>query len=121
MMDRLRRRLLAELESVTSRLAPAAYDAPRDRERDPVDRANTVASDAIEDQRRHLLALRAHAIRLALERMDAGEYGLCQECDEPIEPARLDAVPWTNLCRRCQEQEERDAESAADQSPTARG
>src|ERR1019366_1796280 len=29
----------------------------------------------------------------ALHRMDIGQYGVCPECEEPISPKRLDAVP----------------------------
>jgi len=103
---RLRRQLLAELESVNRRLTPDHDGSPRDREHDPIDEANTASHEAVEDQRRHLLRLRAHAIRLALERMDAGEYGLCSGCGEPIDPARLEAIPWADLCRDCQRIEE---------------
>jgi len=43
----------------------------------------------------------------ALERLDAGSYGACRNCDNPIAGARLDAVPWTRHCIDCQELEER--------------
>ncbi len=33
----------------------------------------------------------------ALARIDAGTYGICEETEEPIEPQRLLAVPWTRL------------------------
>lgn len=42
--------------------------------------------------------------RAALERIDAGSYGLCLECDEEIGAKRLNAVPWAPLCIRCQEE-----------------
>jgi len=37
-------------------------------------------------------------IDLALERFEAGRYGLCEECGDPIEPDRLDADPLARLC-----------------------
>ena len=40
-------------------------------------------------------------IRAALKRIEAGSYGDCVRCGEPIAEARLDALPWTPLCRRC--------------------
>jgi DnaK suppressor protein len=40
----------------------------------------------------------------ALHRMDIGQYGVCPECEEPISPKRLDAVPWARYCVTCQEQ-----------------
>lgn len=33
----------------------------------------------------------------ALSRIDNGNYGVCEETDEPIEAARLRAIPWTRL------------------------
>ena len=40
-------------------------------------------------------------INAALARMDAGTYGLCVSCGEPINPERLQALPYTALCIRC--------------------
>ncbi len=34
----------------------------------------------------------------ALARIEAGTYGICESCGRPIEPARLDAVPWARYC-----------------------
>jgi len=42
------------------------------------------------------------AARRALARLEEGEYGLCVDCDEPIDPKRLAAVPWTDCCVACQ-------------------
>ncbi len=40
-------------------------------------------------------------IEAALERLEAGAYGLCQACRAPISEERLDAVPHADLCARC--------------------
>lgn len=40
-------------------------------------------------------------IRGALRRIADGTYGECARCGEPIGEARLDALPWTPLCRSC--------------------
>jgi len=37
-------------------------------------------------------------VQEALRRMEAGHYGTCVDCGRPIEPARLEAVPWTPYC-----------------------
>ena len=53
------------------------------------------------------LALRESAeakiksIKLALERLDHGDYGLCDACDQPIDPDRLEILPHTTLCFQC--------------------
>ena len=41
--------------------------------------------------------------RAALRRIQDGNFGTCQQCDEEIHPKRLAAVPWATLCIRCQE------------------
>ena len=46
-------------------------------------------------------------VRLALARMADGSYGTCLHCDEEIKAKRLDAVPWTPYCIRCQEAADR--------------
>lgn len=45
------------------------------------------------------------AIEWALERLRKGNYGICTACGKPISRARLRAVPWTEYCRDCMEQE----------------
>lgn len=42
-------------------------------------------------------------VKLALQRMNEGSYGICLHCEEPINPKRLAAVPWAPYCIRCQE------------------
>jgi RNA polymerase-binding transcription factor DksA len=37
----------------------------------------------------------------ALERLDQGNYGKCESCGQPIDPARLQALPQTRLCIKC--------------------
>jgi DnaK suppressor protein len=37
-------------------------------------------------------------IERALDRMDQGTYGCCAACGEPIEPDRLDALPYAQHC-----------------------
>ena len=38
----------------------------------------------------------------ALTRLAAGTYGLCLACGRPIDPARLEALPWALLDLECQ-------------------
>lgn len=46
-------------------------------------------------------------IQKALDRIDAGTFGTCEECDEAISIKRLEARPETTLCIRCKEEQER--------------
>jgi DnaK suppressor protein len=47
----------------------------------------------------------------ALERMDEGSYGVCDSCGLEIAEERLEAMPFTRLCRDCQQDLEREARS----------
>jgi RNA polymerase-binding transcription factor DksA len=53
------------------------------------------------------LALRESAeakiksVKLALKRLDHGDYGLCDVCGQPIDPDRLEILPHTTLCVNC--------------------
>lgn len=46
---------------------------------------------------------RIHQIDEALQRMDAGEYGICVDCGEQIPPDRLEVRPLSVRCVRCAE------------------
>jgi RNA polymerase-binding transcription factor DksA len=37
----------------------------------------------------------------ALQRLDAGDYGICEFCGQPIDPERLEVLPGTALCIEC--------------------
>jgi RNA polymerase-binding transcription factor len=56
---------------------------------------------------RSMLVERANKLAEALERLRGGDYGICQECEEPIAPARLRAMPEVTTCVRCQDRLER--------------
>ena len=56
----------------------------------------------LRDNTEHLLA----DTNAALELMDRGEYGICQDCGRPIEEDRLRAIPSTTLCFECKDTQE---------------
>jgi DnaK suppressor protein len=43
-------------------------------------------------------------IEAALKRMAGGSFGVCIACGEDIQSRRLEALPWTQFCLRCQEE-----------------
>lgn len=49
-------------------------------------------------------------IEMALLRIKQGKYGVCNGCDGKIPVARLDALPYSVLCVKCQRESERDAD-----------
>src|SRR5256712_7281114 len=51
---------------------------------------------------RELLVDRVNRLSAALERLNNGAYGVCAGCEEPISPARLQALPQGTTRLRCQ-------------------
>jgi RNA polymerase-binding transcription factor DksA len=47
------------------------------------------------------------AIEGALERVEEGVYGVCEECEGAISKHRLEAIPYAPLCIKCAQQRER--------------
>lgn len=45
-------------------------------------------------------------VNMALQRIQAGTFGICQECGEEISEARLQAIPWAEKCINCASEEE---------------
>jgi RNA polymerase-binding transcription factor DksA len=47
-------------------------------------------------------AATVQSIETALRRLRVGTYGQCLDCDLPISPARLSALPFAEVCVECQ-------------------
>ena len=93
--------LMSEADKTVTEMNVEASNFP-----DPTDRA-TQESDRnfelrIRDRERRLL----NKIRDALDRIDNGEFGVCEECGEEIGEARLKVRPVTTLCINCKMEEE---------------
>ncbi len=43
----------------------------------------------------------------ALKRIDDGSFGTCRTCGRPIDPERLEALPWATQCIDCKRKDER--------------
>lgn len=106
----LRSVLLSERERVLIS-AREAIGFSMDRDRDRVGRDSLDESVEewlygtelrLKDRETFLLA----KIQAALERIEAGTLGLCEDCEEPIGYARLAARPMTALCIACKEDRE---------------
>jgi DnaK suppressor protein len=100
-------RLRADISAAESQIAERLGDAVGDAGDDRAD------AGAKTFQREHELALTETARgllaqnELALARIDAGTYGVCESCGQPIGKARLQAFPRATLCVSCKQREER--------------
>lgn len=62
--------------------------------------------DALQQQQMSAALIRRYEqelnrVQIALQTIDAGTYGLCQRCGEPIAAARLNAMPYASHCVQC--------------------
>jgi DnaK suppressor protein len=75
---------------------------------DPTDRASMESERNFElrirDRERKLIG----KIKEAIERIDDGSFGICDECGEDISEQRLKARPVTTLCIDCKKRQEKD-------------
>jgi DnaK suppressor protein len=71
---------------------------------DLVDWARADTEAELQIRRRQSDAHLMRAIEDALARISAGRFGICEVCKQPISKARLEAVPWTRVCRDCKEE-----------------
>ncbi len=102
--------LLQQQKSELLREGDRAADVMTEQEKenfpDPTDRA------ALEFNRNFMLRIKDRERKLvlkideALQRIEDGEYGVCEECEEPIGVERLKARPVTTLCIDCKAAQE---------------
>ena len=103
---------LAELRTEYSQTVAEMTDLQRDRLADSAgdDQADT-GSKTLEREQEITLANTIHErviqVEHALERLEAGTYGMCERCGKPIPAARLAAFPSATLCVDCKQLEER--------------
>lgn len=97
--DDIRRKLEGELASLRQfRTA--------DNTGDTVDVAFETGSDEMSSQLAELDARDLSQIERALARLKQGTYGVCEACQCKIPISRLNALPYTTLCIKCQREME---------------
>jgi DnaK suppressor protein len=99
--------LRAEISQAESVIAARLGDAVSEAGDDEADASSKLF------EREHELALTHNTRELleqtehALERIEAGTYGVCESCGKPIGKARLLAFPRATLCVECKQRQER--------------
>jgi DnaK suppressor protein len=64
------------------------------------------AADEVEEYEKlisveHGLETRLRDIKIALKKIERGNYGICEKCKKEIELERLKAVPEAKFCKKC--------------------
>ena len=101
----MKAKLLAEIDSTLR----AEREGNKDEGMDTYDLASEERDREINFILSDRERLKLKQIDDALERMDEGSYGVCESCGLEIAEERLEAMPFSRLCRDCQQDEEREA------------
>ena len=96
-----RKHITEELEQLQASVRPVEER----REGSPFGKREEEATETFELERRLALEKRLKEqlaeVEHALQKFEKGTYGLCDICGQPIDLARLEALPQANLCLSC--------------------
>jgi len=107
-VERYRQRLL-ELEQELTRKIGRDVETARQSTDDQPDSVDQSVVDELRDEYLTLATTDTDVlvqVRAALERIENGTYGRCVVDDTPIDPNRLEAVPWAPYCAKHQAEAE---------------
>jgi DnaK suppressor protein len=99
-LERERQELLEDLENLQIELRNMAEPSADEADVDAYEREKTWALT-------RSLQEKLKSIEQAIKLAHNGSYGICQNCGERIDPARLEILPEATLCLKCQREFER--------------
>ena len=91
---------------VQAEISKAELASEPNQEIESLDRIVTHSNQALKLRFRSRESRLIKKVRGALDRIENGTYGECEDCEEPISLKRLDARPVTTKCIECKEHEE---------------
>ena len=100
-LDQRRKQLEDRLRQLGGRLDSIERSLDETPDRDFEERATEREEDEVLETMGKGGAHEIAQIRAALDRMERGIYGICQQCGNEITPERLDVLPATPFCRNC--------------------
>jgi DnaK suppressor protein len=104
-LEEMKEKLLTEMSSAMR----AEREGSKDEGLDTYDLASEERDREISFILSDRERVKISAIEDALARIADGSYGLCESCGLEIGEERLEALPFTRLCRDCQQDMEREA------------
>ncbi len=107
-LEEVRQELRSLLDGNRGGTRPVSLDEPIGR----ISRIDALAQQKMAQASRGMQQRRLRLVEAALESMEAGEYGICRLCEEPIGIARLQARPETPFCLDCQQDREDERSNA---------
>ena len=100
-IDEVRRKLRDREQTLVGRLGRIEADLGSPRPQDSEDRAIVAENDEVLERLDRSEREELTAIRGALARIAAGRYESCSRCGREIAAARLEALPFTDVCVDC--------------------
>jgi len=104
-------RMRAETQSrIRKEWAKKRAEVSNFRMRAPMDEGDMSNLDLVEDVNCELLNINNKTLKdveIALQRLDTGTYGICEECGNEISEKRLRALPFALNCLDCQQEKEK--------------
>lgn len=95
---------LEQIESDLIALKESARPVGPDNAIGRLSRMEAIGQKSVKDAAIARAERRQHKLLETLKRIDKTDYGICLECDEPIEWARLKSLPESLLCVECLEE-----------------
>ena len=91
----------ARLVDLQARLSNIKKDVTQAHSGDSAEQAQERENDEVVDAIGNETALSISIIQAALDRIENGTYGACDQCGEPIARARLKVIPEATRCLNC--------------------
>src|SRR6187200_913891 len=105
MLEEMKRQLMKEMQGRVKGETEGIKDDGRDTYDLASDERDREINFILNDREREKLV----AIDEALQRIKEKGYGICESCEGEIQLGRLKVLPFTRLCVRCQEENEKES------------
>jgi DnaK suppressor protein len=103
-MEKIKENLLKRKHQLEEELGSVYTEKFSDDQiQDPGDQALTSTMEALRSSLQDKELTEYSMIMQALEKLDAGNYGICIDCNQPISEKRLSVYPNATRCLACQE------------------
>ncbi len=116
-LEKIKAVLIARQKELEEAIAQLQTEGEKnDQVQDPADQALSSAFETLKSSLHNNEYEEYKMIGKALEMVDAGTYGICVDCQQPISEKRLQSYPNATRCLPCQETAEEEREKNSTQS-----
>jgi DnaK suppressor protein len=105
-MDNFKQKILEEIsrtEKLINNYRETTKPIPPDEAIGRITRMDAIVNKGVAEASLRQAQTRLTQLRMVLSNIDSDDFGVCQNCGEPIAPARILAIPETSYCVHCAE------------------